>query len=173
LKRRVAAKNFIRYSWLAAFMAIMLLCPLSSSGISNNPAVKAGDCRGCHGQDQVLPADHPETKGQSLSDCRNCHKKPESSLKGKMSLSHTHNLAGVACADCHGPGEPSAPVVKDQCLACHGSGPEVAGLTAEQKPNPHDSPHYGPDQDCDLCHHLHQKSENLCNQCHEFNLVVP
>lgn len=160
-------------SFFAILVLAALLIPRHSPGAAKDSSVEAGDCRGCHGQVQVLPAGHPETQGQSLSDCRECHGEPESSLSGKMSSSHAHNLAGVGCADCHGPGEPSADVPKDQCLACHGSPQEVAKLTADQKPNPHDSIHYGPDLDCDLCHHLHRKSENFCNQCHEFDFIVP
>ncbi|MBW2098891.1 MAG: cytochrome c3 family protein [Deltaproteobacteria bacterium] len=33
-------------------------------------------------------------------------------------------------------------------------------------PNPHNSPHYGADLDCNFCHHQHSKSENFCAQCH-------
>ncbi|HSD42833.1 MAG TPA: cytochrome c3 family protein [Burkholderiales bacterium] len=38
--------------------------------------------------------------------------------------------------------------------------------SAELK-NPHNSPHYGRDADCNLCHHQHAKSENYCAQYHE------
>jgi cytochrome c oxidase cbb3-type subunit 3 len=33
-------------------------------------------------------------------------------------------------------------------------------------PNPHTSPHYGTELDCNLCHRQHAKSENYCAQCH-------
>ncbi len=150
-----------------------LLIPGSLPGTDNRPSVEGGDCRGCHGRARILPSDHPNTKGLNLSDCRECHNDPGSTLRGKISSSHAHNLAGVACEDCHGPGEFSDPVPQDRCLDCHGSPQEVAESTAGLEPNPHDSLHYGPDLDCDLCHHIHRESENFCNQCHEFDFVVP
>lgn len=151
----------------------VLLIPRYSPGVVNDSSVKAWDCQGCHGQERVLPEAHTETKGQNLSDCRECHNKPDSNLREKMTLSHIHNLAGISCAECHKSEKSAGPVSKDQCLDCHGPSQKVAELTAAKSHNPHNSPHYGPDVDCVLCHHLHQKSENLCNECHQFTFVVP
>ncbi|MFP4037150.1 MAG: cytochrome c3 family protein, partial [Desulfobacteraceae bacterium] len=33
--------------------------------------------------------------------------------------------------------------------------------------------HYGPELDCDLCHHIHDESENFCNECHSYEFVIP
>ncbi|MBN1102819.1 MAG: cytochrome c3 family protein [Deltaproteobacteria bacterium] len=90
-----------------------------------------------------------------------------------MSLIHIHHLNDIGCQDCHGETTAFHSVGKSQCFNCHGSGEEVGKRTAHQDPNPHLSVHYGADLDCDLCHHVHGKSENFCNQCHEFKFLVP
>lgn len=88
-------------------------------------------------------------------------------------MGHIHHLAGIECAGCHENPEVPAPLKTGDCLSCHGSASEIAGQTAGQEPNPHDSIHYGPYLDCGLCHHVHRESENFCNQCHEYTFVVP
>lgn len=66
------------------------------------------------------------------------------------------------------------PVEMSQCVTCHGATAKLAEKTKDIKPsNPHTSPHYGTDLDCNLCHHQHAKSENYCVQCHKFDFVVP
>lgn len=89
-----------------------------------------------------------------------------------MSLKPHHQGAGLSCEDCHGSGTPQA-IRADACLSCHGTSEGIAQSTEALKPNPHDSLHYGPDLDCDLCHHEHTTSENYCNNCHEFDMLVP
>jgi len=135
-----------------------------------------GDCAACHGPAMSLPKDHPTTKGQARKDCDKCHNgKKAATLRGKLPLSHLHALGGVSCADCHGSGDKSA-VGTEKCFECHESGEAVAKLTVPQDKvhnNPHESPHYGTDLDCVLCHHAHAKSENYCSQCHEKTQVVP
>ena len=137
------------------------------------PKAKAGDWGACHGKDKVLPDNHPDTKTMNGKGCLACHKEGKMSLVGKMPGSHVHQLAGVNCASCHGKGKPEA-VAMDKCVACHGSTAKLAEKTAKVKPeNPHTSPHYGTELDCNLCHHQHAKSENYCNQCHSFGFKVP
>jgi hypothetical protein len=172
-KKKPAVKVFFLFFSMLACTVMFIPGYSPATATVNDPSVEGGDCVGCHGQEQVLPPGHPETKGQKISECRGCHDEPDLSLVGKMTSGHVHNLAGIACTDCHVDGEFSAPVDKDLCLACHGSPEDIARLTADQDPNPHDSIHYGPDLDCDLCHHIHRKSENFCNQCHEFEFMVP
>ena len=65
------------------------------------------------------------------------------------------------------------PLSPDECLSCHGCRNDIAGRTDHLELNPHNSPHYGMDLDCELCHHLHQKSEDYCAQCHDADHVVP
>lgn len=136
----------------------------------------AGDCAACHGPARLLPKDHPATKGQAMKDCDKCHDgKKASRLWGKLPLSHLHQLQEVSCGDCHGSGQ-AQPLEMDKCLECHQSGEEVAKLTVPQNKvqhNPHESPHYGTELDCVLCHHAHAKSENYCAQCHDEKRVVP
>ena len=90
----------------------------------------------------------------------------------KISQSKHCQFAEISCADCHLTGN-TKPLTTEDCLACHGSFEEVAGETAKLDPNPHNSPHYGTELDCDLCHHEHSRSENFCAQCHEWKLIVP
>lgn len=90
--------------------------------------------------------------------------KPPSSKHGKY--------AELGCIDCHLTATPK-PLKTKLCLSCHGSLEEVAETTKNLDPDPHNSPHYGSELDCDLCHHEHSVSENFCAQCHEWKLVVP
>lgn len=134
---------------------------------------KAGDCKACHETQKVLPKEHKDTIPMTGADCGECHKSGPSSLRTKLPLAHLHQLNGTACRDCHDSKEAPQALTTQQCLACHGSYDEVAAGTAGSDPDPHNSPHYGKEQDCDLCHHQHQASENFCSQCHEWKLTVP
>ena len=62
----------------------------------------------------------------------------------------------------------------DKCVSCHGPTEGLAQKTKEIKPtNPHTSPHYGTELDCNLCHHQHTRSEDFCGQCHSFKFKTP
>ena len=133
--------------------------------------VTPGDCGVCHGSEKVLPAGHVDTKGMARATCMGCHK-GGSSLRGKIPLSHSHQLSTVTCADCHGTTKPAKPPPdQKRCLSCHADYKKIAILTDKTLPDPHDS-HMG-DLDCGLCHHLHSKSENFCSQCHDWKYLVP
>jgi len=68
---------------------------------------------------------------------------------------------------CHGNVKKPTEVAHEKCMSCHDT-TKLAEKTASVKPkNPYNSPHYGKDADCNLCHHQHAKSENYCAQCHE------
>ncbi len=83
-----------------------------------------------------------------------------------------HAEKGVACTSCHGAKQEIAVPSIDQCKKCHDP-KAVAEKTKSVKPqNPHVSPHYGTELDCALCHLQHDKPENYCNQCHQFNFTV-
>lgn len=139
--------------------------------------VKAWDCSGCHKDKKVLPEKHVATKEMPYVGCLVCHIPGEGNagtLKSKIPGSHLHALKDVKCAQCHGQAKKPEPVEMSQCVACHGSTAKLAEKTKDVKPkNPHTSPHYGTDLDCNLCHHQHAKSENYCNQCHQFDFIVP
>ena len=99
----------------------------------------------------------------------------ESVKGGKIgeALSSKHKkYAELTCDDCHMTTTLTG-ITTDQCLSCHGSFEEVAAVTKNMDPDPHDSPHYGKELDCDLCHHEHSVSENFCAQCHEWELILP
>ena len=138
---------------------------------------KVWDCAACHRSQKVLPGHHVDTREMPYAGCLVCHLSEEGfagTLKGKMPGSHLHAFRNVSCAGCHGQGKKPASVAKSQCLICHGSAAGVAQKTHNTKPNnPHDSPHYGTELDCNFCHHQHAGSEDYCAQCHRFNFVVP
>ena len=135
-------------SWLALFLLGGALCmPLSCvpfSGDTGTPPEPTGE-------------KNPEVSVQTSS--------------SGMTVKDHHRDAGLSCQDCHEsqPGTAGTQV----CLSCHGTFDDVARSTAAMEPNPHDSVHYGPEVDCDLCHHEHRASENMCNSCHTFQMTVP
>jgi len=132
--------------------------------------VAPGDCGVCHDSEKVLPVGHVDTKGMAGGACKGCHK-GGANLRGKMPLSHSHQLSGVACADCHGITRPAKPSEQKKCLSCHADYKRVAIQTDKTLPHPHDS-HMG-DLDCGLCHHQHSRSEDFCSRCHEWKYLVP
>lgn len=88
-------------------------------------------------------------------------------------LAHVHEQKGVTCIACHANPAKAEPVDASTCMTCHNAN-KVSAVTETLKPaNPHNSPHYGKEADCNLCHHVHEKSENFCTQCHQFNFKVP
>ncbi|WP_224981676.1 cytochrome c3 family protein [Geomonas agri] len=85
-----------------------------------------------------------------------------------------HSLANITCEQCHGKDHEREVPTMEQCVACHGSTIQLAEKTKGVKPrNPHISPHYGTELDCNFCHHQHAKSENYCLQCHAFGFKTP
>jgi hypothetical protein len=145
--------------------------------VSMKSDVDAWDCAGCHKDKKVLPDNHVATKEMPYEGCLVCHIPGEGnagSLRTKIPGSHFHTLRGIKCVQCHGKMKKPEPVEMSQCVSCHGETAKLAEKTANVKPqNPHQSPHYGTDADCNLCHHQHSKSENFCSQCHSFNFIVP
>lgn len=90
-----------------------------------------------------------------------------------FALQSKHQDKGVACAQCHGDGNDFAAVEKETCTGCHNLDQLVAKTAGMKPANPHTSPHYGPEADCNLCHHQHEESEDYCAQCHSFGFKVP
>ncbi len=174
-------RSFIRF----IFMCVIVIfgqCSMYTSAHAEDPAnepqrlmtAASGDCAACHGSVQMLPAGHLDTKGLTLDECRMCHQDEEVSLTNKLPLSHAHQLSGIACSDCHGDQDPPKPVEKAQCVTCHDE-QELIRRTEYLRvieANPHDSPHYGTDLDCNMCHYEHAESELFCAQCHDFDFVV-
>jgi len=138
--------------------------------------VKAWDCAACHKDKKMLPDTHVPVTEMPYDGCLVCHTPggTAGTLKTKVPGSHLHTLRGIKCEQCHGKVKKPEEVEMAKCLVCHGATAKLAEKTANVKPhNPHQSPHYGTDADCNLCHHQHKKSENLCAQCHKFDFVVP
>jgi hypothetical protein len=159
-------------------LLFFVLCCISATILSAQepqrlPQAKPSDCAACHTGKSPLPKDHPATAGLTMSDCQGCHAKgSENSLAGKLPLSHVHQMQGVTCGKCHEDMKSPKAVAKAKCVSCHDV-EKLAAATASVKPNPHDSPHYGKEADCNLCHHQHVKSENDCLQCHNFDFKLP
>lgn len=88
-------------------------------------------------------------------------------------LAHVHQTKGLTCAACHTDASNPEPVEADTCMRCHD--PEKISAATEKTPpaNPHNSPHYGKQADCNLCHHQHEKSQDYCAKCHKYNFTVP
>jgi hypothetical protein len=155
-------------------MGAILLLAEQSPAPKQLLEAKPSDCAACHETKSPLPKDHPPTAALSLKGCQDCHAKGSpTTLKGKLPLSHVHQLSGAACSKCHADPKQPEPVAFAECLTCH-SAENVSAATAEIKPtDPHSSPHFGKSADCNLCHHQHEKSENYCSQCHNFKFDVP
>ena len=135
--------------------------------------VAPGNCAACHENQRVLPLGHKDTVTMEIAGCIECHEEGETNLRTKIPLNHTHRLNGIGCLDCHDDLIATQSLTTECCLSCHDSHEAVAKNTTNHDPNPHNSPHYGLNLDCDLCHHQHSKSENFCAQCHEWQLEVP
>ncbi|MFY9140541.1 MAG: cytochrome c3 family protein [Thermacetogeniaceae bacterium] len=102
-------------------------------------------------------------------------------------LAHKHAVSEdkLECHDCHEPtlstqieegvkfitGNYQVPLEKrefprDFCLECHDDWENIVAATDYEDSNPHDS-HYG-EQECHLCHNMHQQSVVMCAECHYF-----
>lgn len=156
---------------------VFAIVAVFASSVLGSPE-DGGNCLACHAAgEEVLPESHPPTIGMDLEGCLACHVDDTPlTLHGAMPLSHQHMLAGVTCADCHGEENVAAPapMSTEQCLVCHGPLEALGALTADVKPtNPHITPHGPTFAQCDLCHQVHQPSQNFCADCHDFEYVVP
>jgi len=172
-KRITKNRGTVRMVCFIAVTIIILTTPYFGN-LSAKPkkmeGVSPGDCGVCHEGEKVLPAGHVATKGMADATCKGCHK-GGTNLRGKLPLSHSHQLSAVTCADCHGTTRPAKPLEQKKCLSCHADYKKIAIQTDKTLPPPHDS-HMG-DLDCGLCHHQHSRSENFCIQCHEWKFLVP
>jgi len=86
---------------------------------------------------------------------------------------HSETLHGmhadVPCAACHTGEDMASPVPSATCVSCHGTmidpleeGEEISF------PDPHRSPHLGPDDipDCTVCHGVEEEPQVTCVRCH-------
>jgi len=166
-----AAKSIFLFNIIMIFLFSQTLWAAPKTTQSN---AKAGDCAACHDKTKVLPEKHVDTKKMNWETCKTCHTKDKHNLAGKLPGSHFHQLSEVSCIDCHGKTATPEALIMEQCVACHGSTSKLAEKTKDVHPtNPHTSPHYGTELDCNLCHRQHTKSEIYCTQCHKkFNFKV-
>jgi Zn finger protein HypA/HybF involved in hydrogenase expression len=91
-------------------------------------------------------------------------------ISAAQTLRPHHRDNGLSCEDCHTTSQAEA-VPMEQCLTCH-TLPEPKS-DYHGAPDKHDSPHYGPELECENCHHEHEESENFCADCHDFDFKVP
>ena len=82
-------------------------------------------------------------------------------------LAGTHQAAGNSCSDCHEESPAAVAVPGSVCMTCH---EDYKDATADMYEDPHDA-HL--EYDCGECHHAHKASENLCMQCHAFDVTTP
>lgn len=136
------------------------------------PVAESGNCAACHDGDSMVPADHVATTGLTLSECLSCHEDDDPKLTNTMPLSHTHQLSGVTCAQCHGETTSPTDVPTDTCVVCHPVADLVKKVPTDEGTYTHNS-HYGPDLACEVCHHVHKASELYCNECHSYDFIVP
>ena len=153
-------------------LLIFLLISYGCTNILKIEEQTVNGCISCHSKERVLPESHAPIDGLLLEQCLGCHNEDETKLTNKIPLSHTHRLNGISCADCHGERTPPQKIGSKACGVCH----DIVNLVEQTKTvaeaNPHDS-HYGSELTCNLCHHIHSKSENFCRECHDFQFIVP
>lgn len=122
--------------------------------------------------------------------CNTCHimKPYYQSWQESNLLANKHAEAEVECHDCHAAsistqlkegftyltGTYQVPLEKrvfekEFCLECHDDFEAIKNATSFKEGNPHDS-HNG-EQECNLCHNMHQPSQVMCSQCHFFSWV--
>lgn len=122
--------------------------------------------------------------------CGTCHiMRPYfESWSDSQLLAAKHSAADVECHDCHEAtiatqmeegfkyvtGSYEVPLekrvfTKEFCLECHDDFDSIKAATDFEEGNPHDS-HNG-EQECNLCHSMHQPSQAMCSQCHFFSWV--
>lgn len=119
--------------------------------------------------------------------CTSCHimKPYYESWHDSNLLAKKHADADITCHDCHEAsisiqaeegikyisGNYKTPLEKrsfpqEMCLNCHNDFAAIQTKTEFEESNPHDS-HNG-NQECNVCHSMHQESELMCAQCHMF-----
>ena len=100
---------------------------------------------------------------------------------------HAESRDKLECHDCHEPnlsiqieegvkyvtGNYQDPLEKREffrefCLECHDS-ESIKAATDYEEGNPHNS-HKG-DQECYECHNMHQRSQMICADCHDFEWI--
>lgn len=165
-------KNLIPQLISGIFLLFLISCSVSEISETTTPKAPSspepGDCISCHESKEVIPLRHVDTKGMMGDKCDMCHKAGSTSLRNKIPLSHTHQLKGLSCKECHE--DPASAKAADSkvCQTCHDDTKELYNATSEVGLNPHFSPHEGKISDCNRCHHQHKSSENYCTQCHKF-----
>lgn len=78
---------------------------------------------------------------------------------------NSHSKMGIKCEQCHT--VEGQPVTRQQCSSCHKSMDDLISKTKNMDPNPH-GPHHYDLEDCSICHSVHDKSQMMCYQCHDF-----
>lgn len=134
---------------------------------------------------------------ENPSFCANCHiiKPYYLSWNEGPLLDHKHAKEDVTCQECHHssipgkameglnyitgnyelPLEGGPEAGREFCLECHSengqgsSWEEIKAATDFEESNPHDS-HNG-EQDCNVCHNMHEPSNVFCSECHIFDWI--
>lgn len=170
-------KNLARYTATGLILFFLIACGVSEMRETAAPKAPAspepGDCTACHEGKKVIPDSHVDTREMKGDDCMACHEEDSMSLRGKIPLSHMHQLNGISCTGCHEDPAAAKPAGTNVCQACHGDTRALYNAASELVINPHFSPHEGRIPDCNKCHHMHKSSENYCSGCHGLEYKVP
>ncbi|MGI6428757.1 MAG: cytochrome c3 family protein [Syntrophomonadaceae bacterium] len=100
--------------------------------------------------------------------CQDCHIRsiPEKAMEGINFITGNYTL----------PLEGGTEIDRRFCLECHSpegegsSWDEIRVATNYEESNPHDS-HHG-EQECNICHNMHEKSYAFCSDCHIFDWLA-
>lgn len=92
----------------------------------------------------------------------------------RYSIKPYHEALQLECAHCHTEAnqEDYTELEDEQCLQCHKSKNYLAqrlSFMDKDKTNPHDSYHDGQTLSCYECHKSHEKSTNMCADCHNID----
>lgn len=89
----------------------------------------------------------------------------------KYPIKSYHQELQLDCKNCHGEGpeEDYEELEDEQCLSCHKSKEYLAeriSFMEKDQTSPHNSYHDGTTLSCYECHRSHEKSVNMCADCH-------
>lgn len=76
--------------------------------------------------------------------------------------------ADIECETCHASVADADLPSNKVCLSCHAPYEKLVQATSGYALNPHDSPHWGKNVPCGVCHLQHQEPKVLCASCHTY-----
>lgn len=165
-------KKLFNKKFILIVIVIFILVGVGTAAGLLKASEKPSFCASCHvvepyyvswNDGSLLDHKHAE---QDIT-CQECHKKsiPDKAMEGLNYVTGNYEL----------PLEGGPEEGRDFCLECHSaegkgaSWDEIKAATDFEESNPHDS-HNG-EQDCYVCHSMHEPSHVFCSECHVFNWI--